>query len=369
MTSYGIPNDSSDASSRSMSPKLEDSILPSSTSSQIASHRFNTREESNEKTVVGKSISKDVSNKTARSSSKLLIKTIDDIGRDEMDDLVISDKVKFQQLRMLYIDENFEVFEGHRIETSMFRNPNEKVVEALEELGMIDGKRFSPFEDDAIRRNWKRFCKLYNFDVERDPIYFTTGTVNGKTYIDPKEHIKFARFLGQGLPKRSLRSIVKRFNTKLNPAIKFIGTRFDHVDDEFILKHREGNEILPFKAIAKKVARTEYSVKQRYYKLKEYDFIASGSLRKYFEDKDLLSKQIKLIMKTCGFTSIDDLREKTRDMNYPIPWPLINRLSIGKDRISAELWGKYLHTALHITQVYDAIDVTLGMIQICPGIV
>ncbi|XP_076292274.1 uncharacterized protein LOC143214777 isoform X2 [Lasioglossum baleicum] len=133
---------------------------------------------------------------------------------------------------------------------------------------------FLPHEDEIIKRNWKKFCEVHDWDPKIvKPFLFMK---NGKKFYikSPEERQKFLQYLANGLPCRSLNSILYRCRNLLIKNER-CAQRYRTEEDELILsyiknsKKRKREQKDHFSKLGKMLNRNRQSVSVRYRTLRK----------------------------------------------------------------------------------------------------
>ncbi|XP_017880242.1 uncharacterized protein LOC108625051 [Ceratina calcarata] len=171
-----------------------------------------------------------------------------------------------QYLKGLQICLRRPVLPQHEIESRAGSHiPTHEEMERFQQIAFIKKGSFEPSEDIRIAKNWKKFCKIHNWDQKRvEPfLHFREGS---KTHIRSKQaRKKFVQFLAHGLPNRTLYSVYHRFRNLYEDRLQ---RRFHPDEDRMILDHLEHNPHLDEKRkyadLAKVLKRTRASIWRRY---------------------------------------------------------------------------------------------------------
>ncbi|XP_035727144.1 uncharacterized protein LOC118443784 [Vespa mandarinia] len=175
------------------------------------------------------------------------------------------------QLRNLKVKLIHEVPPQHKVEIrSGTHVPSREELEQFMALAPLKKGSFSPDEDDKIVHNWKKFCKLHNWSKRKYRAFLSLRDGDGKKYTcKKKETKKFAQFLANGLPNRTLYSVYHRFKILYS---SHLNRRYTQEEDIMILNHIDHNPFLDekrkFVDLAKVLNRSRASVWRRYRLLK-----------------------------------------------------------------------------------------------------
>nr|KAF7437828.1 hypothetical protein H0235_000219 [Vespula pensylvanica] len=176
-----------------------------------------------------------------------------------------------KQLRNLKVKLIHEVPPQHQVEIrSGTHVPSREELEQFMALAPLKKGSFSPDEDDKIVHNWKQFCKLHNWNKHKYRAFLSLRDSDGKKYTcKKKETKKFAQFLANGLPNRTLYSVYHRFRILYS---SYLNRRYTQEEDVMILNHIDHNPFLDekrkFVDLAKVLNRSRASVWRRYRLLK-----------------------------------------------------------------------------------------------------
>ncbi|XP_037941372.1 GATA zinc finger domain-containing protein 14 isoform X2 [Teleopsis dalmanni] len=106
------------------------------------------------------------------------------------------------------IKENFEVHPSHKIEEGIFQHMNKlpsKKKENLKQLGVRFTGQMNLYDKSIVVENFIKFCQEYDIKDHRPFLSLNQSGLN------KPEQIKFARYLGQGLPTFTLFCIYSNF--------------------------------------------------------------------------------------------------------------------------------------------------------------
>ncbi|EGI65343.1 hypothetical protein G5I_06203 [Acromyrmex echinatior] len=154
----------------------------------------------------------------------------------------------------------------HMIETRAGSHmPTRKEIEEFEKIIPIKKGSYSFEEDNIIANNWKTFCKIHNWDVNKSKPFLRLRIGNLTYMRNTRERRKFVQFLANGLPERTLYSVYHRFKNLYENNLQ---RRFKPEEDEMIIDHLENNPSLEVKRkyadLAKVLHRTRHSIWRRY---------------------------------------------------------------------------------------------------------
>ncbi|XP_014210473.1 uncharacterized protein LOC106640827 [Copidosoma floridanum] len=136
---------------------------------------------------------------------------------------------------------------------------------------------FSSEEDRILKKNWKAFCKLHNWDKKNPKPFLYMRPHNKFLLRCRKNRLRFVQFLADGLHDRSLYSVYHRFRILYEPHKT---SRYAQEEDNVILnfiKNHDTNESSDrkFADLAIMLKRTRASVWRRYRVLKKKYKIAT----------------------------------------------------------------------------------------------
>ncbi|KAL0118949.1 hypothetical protein PUN28_009525 [Cardiocondyla obscurior] len=185
-----------------------------------------------------------------------------------------SQKLSQQELAHLYnmrIQLENDVLPQHMIETRAGSTiPTRHELEEFREIAPIKRGLFSLEEDKIIATNWKNFCKLHNWNVKKVHPFLQMRIDHSTTYMRKAERRKFAQFLANGLPNRTLYSVYHRYR---NLYENNLNRRYKPEEDQMIIDHLEHNPCLDetrkYVDLAKVLRRTRHSIWRRYRLLKK----------------------------------------------------------------------------------------------------
>ncbi|XP_078041113.1 uncharacterized protein LOC144472187 [Augochlora pura] len=174
-------------------------------------------------------------------------------------------------LRNLYVELRSPVLPQHQVETRAgSRPPTHEEVEQFEKFSSIKKGCFHPSEDKIINDNWNAFCRLHNWDPSKIKPFLLLRESSETHIRSKKQRRRFAQFLADGLPNRTLYSVYHRFR---NLFADRVHRRYLPEEDEMILQHLEHNPNLDEKRkytdLAQVLKRTRASIWRRYKVLKE----------------------------------------------------------------------------------------------------
>lgn len=111
-------------------------------------------------------------------------------------------------LASVVIKENFEVHPAHKVEEGIFQHMNKlppKKKETLKQLGVRFTGQMTLADKSIVADNFIKFCQEYEITDHRPYLSLNQSGLN------KPEQIKFARYLGQGLPAFTLFCIYSNF--------------------------------------------------------------------------------------------------------------------------------------------------------------
>lgn len=180
-------------------------------------------------------------------------------------------KEDIHRLHTLKVQLLHEVPPQHQIEVrSGTHVPTRDEIERFTAIVPLKRGSFSPEEDDIIVRNWKKFCKVHQWNKRKFRAFLCLKHSEQRKYISKKKEIKkFVQFLANGLPNRTLYSVYHRYKILYSSHLL---RRYTKDEDNIILSHIENNPFLDekrkFVDVAKVLNRTRASVWRRYQILK-----------------------------------------------------------------------------------------------------
>ncbi|KYN12474.1 hypothetical protein ALC57_15201 [Trachymyrmex cornetzi] len=175
-------------------------------------------------------------------------------------------RIEILKLHNLNVQLRHTVPPQHKIETRAGSHmPTRKEIEEFEKIIPIKKGSYSFEEDNIIANNWKTFCKIHNWDVNKSKPFLQLR-IGNLTYIrNTRERRKFVQFLSDGLPERTLYSVYHRFKNLYENNLQ---RRFKPEEDQMIINHLENNPSLEVKRkyadLAKVLRRTRHSIWRRY---------------------------------------------------------------------------------------------------------
>ncbi|XP_015183230.1 PREDICTED: uncharacterized protein LOC107069979 [Polistes dominula] len=169
-------------------------------------------------------------------------------------------KLKKLNVRLIH-----EVPRQHTIEVrSGTHAPTRKELEIFKSIIGLKKGCFDPHEDKKIVHNWKKFCKLHDWNVENTKAFLTLKD-NGKYICRKAELKKFVQFLANGLPNRTLYSVYHRFRTLYS---SHENRRYTKEENEMILTYMDQKQYVDerrkFVDLAKVLNRSRASVWRHY---------------------------------------------------------------------------------------------------------
>ncbi|XP_014216204.1 uncharacterized protein LOC106644990 [Copidosoma floridanum] len=148
---------------------------------------------------------------------------------------------------------------------SISRPLDEKKTILFKKYGLLKKGPFSLKEDEMIKKNWKRFCNIHEWNEKNVKPFLNMKP--DRMFIIPlrEQRLQFVQFIANGLPWRSLCSVYLRFRNLYNTDL------FNKNDDKIIMnyisrtpKNERKNHI---SYLAKELKRKKKSVFNRYHSL------------------------------------------------------------------------------------------------------
>ncbi|KAK1137854.1 hypothetical protein K0M31_002348 [Melipona bicolor] len=192
-----------------------------------------------------------------------------DISLEDEDELT---KEAIKRLYNLKVKLIHEVPPQHKIEhTTGSKILTKKEKEQFLKYVSLKSGVFTPSEDKIIMDNWKKFCEVHNWN-SKCVHPFIHMKYEGKFYIRSlKERQKFTQFLANGLPRRTLYSVLNRFKYLFGDHEKS-SQRYTSAEDKTILSYMNNKQNRKrsrrFSELSKILGRTSHSVWTRYQRLK-----------------------------------------------------------------------------------------------------
>ncbi|GJQ68687.1 hypothetical protein Trydic_g17227 [Trypoxylus dichotomus] len=167
-----------------------------------------------------------------------------------------------EKLRQLTVNITWDVPLSHTIETRISSCATKQQEEQFRSLGIkFKNGYFTKKEDEQIKKNFKQFCMEHGLKYDAKP--FLRFLYGQEPILKKVERLKFARYLGRGLPYRRLFGIYSRFKILYSALNK---GRFTPEEDAVILKYMEllkfsNNQ---FAELSKILNRPRPSIEKRY---------------------------------------------------------------------------------------------------------
>ncbi|XP_011501391.1 PREDICTED: uncharacterized protein LOC105365030 isoform X2 [Ceratosolen solmsi marchali] len=175
------------------------------------------------------------------------------------------------KLANMFIEVQHDVPPQHRVEeTAGTRTLKNREREKIEKYVSLKSGTFSKEEDKLIKRNWKTFCKLYEWDPKNPKPFLQMKLKNKVFFLNLRNRKKFVQFLANGLFDRSLYSVYNRFKVMYDPHKV---SRYSEYEDKIILNSLQNSKVTinnrKFADLALTLKRTRHSVWRRYRLLKK----------------------------------------------------------------------------------------------------
>jgi len=264
-------------------------------------------------------------------------------------------------LSQLIITNTFQVHEEHTIEEQVTLLLSKKNRLAFAGWDMLpSGKLWTKKEDEILLGNWEQFKIRYKFEDE----YWQCFELNQET--SRTTLLGFYRYLGQGLPKRPLQSIQRRFiHLKTHGARKQYAKYTEKENDyirEFLVLYRQKDK---YSRLATILNRDRKSVRLHCLRLMKeltvQDKLTEKTLKYNLIPKEAMTLLIQTMMKCTKSETVEQLLKAKK-----IPWVKITKkLDCNPNRIYC-IWTYYLRNALKLKEkvvleqvVLDAVTAVL----------
>ncbi|KAJ9595580.1 hypothetical protein L9F63_013248 [Diploptera punctata] len=260
----------------------------------------------------------------------------------------LSDEMK-KKLTKLDIRLSHDIPKSHTIDMSLTKVPKKENRHSLIKLRVKLNDNYDPEEDKIIEKNWKQFCKEYEFE---DPHPFMVIHHDYRGYITRDQHVKFVQYLGNGLPLRTLYSIYSRFcylYTKTKSG------RYSEDEDNFIILHyMRGNEEKALSTISGVLGRTKKSVWLRIKVLRQQH---KGIMRWNMKYANDVVKQLMLATKT---ENIKDLENKKISREI---WIQVGKKCSIHPKTVKQFWENKLSTMLYAQKPIYLSEVRIKLLR------
>ncbi|KOX80321.1 hypothetical protein WN51_08100 [Melipona quadrifasciata] len=267
-----------------------------------------------------------------------------DISLEDEEDELSKEAIK--RLYNLKVKLIHEVPIQHKIEhTTGSKILTKKEKEQFLKYVSLKSGVFTSSEDKIIMDNWKKFCEVHNWN-SKCVHPFIHMKYEGKFYIRSlKERQKFTQFLANGLPRRTLYSVLNRFKYLFGDHKKS-SQRYTSAEDKTILSYMNNKQNRKrsrrFSELSKILERTSHSIWTRYQRLKRMHK-NKEKLPKITWSLFLIEKFIKAFMSVTLCDTIEDLK----DAIIPkVVWQkLEKKIGINYDTLR-KFWAYKLHMQL-----------------------
>ncbi|XP_043487979.1 uncharacterized protein LOC122514908 [Polistes fuscatus] len=288
---------------------------------------------------------------------------IDKKEESEIEEVLLErNRMKLEKLKIKLIH---EVPPQHKIGGyTGCRGLNDDEKRIFEKYGPLRKGSFSLEEDKIIKRNWKKFCEVHNW--EEDNIEPFISVKKSRQFYIPcfKERQKFIQFLANGLPWRSLFSVNTRFKMLYQ---NHTNQRYTVSEDkqilDYIKKHRNLEKNKIFWNLARILNRTRLSI------WSHYELVLKS---RYVEEEENISKikpvwTLSLITRYVNgllrITKCDCIEELKNAIIPKIIWiKLGNKLNICYKRLKY-FWAAQLHMQLFCPKTIYMNDIKIQLIE------
>ncbi|XP_043527121.1 uncharacterized protein LOC122537737 isoform X2 [Frieseomelitta varia] len=221
---------------------------------------------------------------------------------------------------------------------------------------------FTPSEDKIIMDNWKKFCEVHDWN-SKCVHPFIHMKYAGKFYIRSlEERQKFTQFLANGLPRRTLYSVLNRFKYLFGDHEKSF-QRYTSAEDKTILSYINNKQNRKrsrrFSELSKILGRTSHSIWTRYQRLKRMHK-NKERLPKITWSLFLIEKFIKTFMSVTLCDTIQDLK----DAIIPkVVWQRLEKKIGINYNILRKFWIYKLHMQLFCPERIYLNDIKIKLIE------
>lgn len=295
--------------------------------------------------------------KRKTNTEKKLLKELK-IFEEEWEEMSLSNIKKLSELCIKLIH---KVPPQHKIERTGSNAPTNREKMLFQKHGPIRKGSYTPVEDKIIRKNWKKFCKLHDWNVAITKP-FLCWRHNDRYYINKvEERQKFVQFLANGLPWRTLHSVHSRF--KVLYRNKITRTRYTSKEDKKILRYMRNKldkRDTKYSELAKLLRRTRRSVWKRYQYLKNRIQNKSETELDVRWTLPLIRKFIKALL---SVTLSEDIRElKDAALPKPVWQKMEEKLNI-HEKVLRTFWQHQLHLQLFSVDPIYLNDIKIQLIE------
>ncbi|XP_008210920.1 uncharacterized protein DDB_G0283697 isoform X2 [Nasonia vitripennis] len=149
---------------------------------------------------------------------------------------------ELKKLKSIHIKLQHDAPPQHNIEKSSgTRILSKEEKQEFEKYTKLKKGAFSKYEDQILKRNWRNFCKLYDWDINNPKPFLHMKYKNKEFFLCRRQdRMKFVQFLANGLLDRSLYSVYQRFRVIFEPHKVM---RYKPEEDRVILDFMYKNQI------------------------------------------------------------------------------------------------------------------------------
>ncbi|CAK9810563.1 hypothetical protein ANTQUA_LOCUS6478, partial [Anthophora quadrimaculata] len=281
------------------------------------------------------------------------------------------EEISKEELKKLYnlkINIIHEVPPQHDIEQTAGRkilSPAQKKL--FVKYGPLKCGAFTPSEDSIIKKNWKTFCEVHDWNPNHvQPfLYMTFGS---HYYIKTVEQRKkFVQFLAKDIPWRPLYSVYCRFKyLYMNNEKHF--KRYTPDEDKVILSHMKRSKNKrrrKFVELSKILGRNNHSIWIRYQLLKQKQINKEANLKS--EVKWTLPLIGTFIKELMSITLCDNVKDLKDSMFPKLIWLQLEK-SLGiEHRVLKTFWVHQLHAQLFSPEPIFLNDIKIKLIEYVYG--
>ncbi|XP_076657032.1 uncharacterized protein LOC143361481 isoform X2 [Halictus rubicundus] len=229
---------------------------------------------------------------------------------------------------------------------------------------------FLPHEDEIIKDNWKKFCEVHDWNPKIVKPFICMRHRNGCYIKSPEERQKFVQYLANGLPCRSLNSVLQRCRTLFIKYEKSF-ERYCSAEDEIILSYMKINckkrrkQHNHFSKLAEMLKRERHSVWLRYKKLKN---MQSSRTKKPIVDVEWTLQLVGEFIHNLMNITLCEKVEELKDASIPKPiWlKLEKKLNIDWSVLKG-FWIYRLHMQLFSPEPIYLNDIKIKLIEYIYG--
>uniref|UniRef100_A0A1B6IA74 Myb-like domain-containing protein n=1 Tax=Homalodisca liturata TaxID=320908 RepID=A0A1B6IA74_9HEMI len=317
------------------------------TSHQRSKAKINSGESSNNRKYVDRTINSSSSHIHEQSKSQsVLEETMENIQLH-----VINSEEELQRLKKLNIKITWELPKIHALDNGSHHMSLKKLRTILgPDSDLLCDDKFSSQEVKQIKRNWKKFCKIYGF--KNPEMFMSSKQLYG--YFPVKERLKFKQFLARKLPYRRLYSVYHKFMDIF--AVKSRG-RWKEKEDQLLLQLYHAYEEEEGKVkygisrntmLAKALQRTPMSIHRRLQVLfSDNEKEEKGVPGEIGWTPDLEGKVVYYLLKKLKYDSIEELRYAT--IPDEVWYKVANKLTLSHRQLINH-WKYFLYPQLFARQ-------------------